>query len=139
MSSDQEFFDELYVGLKAMAGTSFPKKCANCGKSYETVEQFLSETERVRQSVTGLKSAIEDDGSVIVELFRNCSCGSTMMDFFGDRRDVSEAGLRRRKKFDDLLVLLKSHGIEHDIAKVELLKIMRGSKSEVIEKIRSGR
>ncbi|MCK9987662.1 MAG: hypothetical protein AzoDbin1_04134, partial [Azoarcus sp.] len=42
------------------------------------------------------------DGQVIVELFRNCVCGSTLMDCFRDRRDTSEAGLRRRARFGEL-------------------------------------
>ena len=71
----------LYRGLQAISDLSFPKQCATCGKRYETVEQFVFETESLRKS-TGLKEDFDDNDQIIVGLFRNCSCGSTLMDEF---------------------------------------------------------
>ena len=57
------------------------------------------------------------------------------MDFFSDRRDLSEAGIQRREKFEKLLGLLEDKRIDRHIARMELLKIMRGEKSELLAKI----
>ncbi len=133
--SDNKFQDQLFAGLKALAETAFPKQCANCGRLFETVDQFLKETEDIRPTVTGLKEATEEDGSKIVEVFRNCTCGSTLMEFCGDRRDFSEAGLKRRERFEELLTFLESHDIDKSIARVELIKVMNGGKSDILSKI----
>ncbi len=135
MSNNTEFYQTLFEGLKALAETSFPKECASCGRVFESADQFLQETEDLRPDVYGLKEATEEDGSKIVEVFRNCPCGSTLMEFFGDRRDFSEAGLKRRERFEQLLVFLEANGLEKELARDELKKVMRGEKSEVLSSI----
>lgn len=141
MEGGSDFFDELFRGLKALAESSFPKKCGNCGRVFETAEQFLRETEGMGQAHTGLKEARDDDGSRIVEVFRNCPCGSTLLDFFSDRRDLSDKGMQRRKRFEELHGFLVSNGLDPSLARAELIKVLRGEKSEVLAKIRppSGR
>jgi hypothetical protein len=79
---------------------------------------------------------VDDDDEPIVELFRNCACGSTLLEFCSDRRDNSPAGIRRRRRFGELMVLLVSSGIKEFVARQELLKMLRGEKSEVIDKMR---
>ncbi|MBU6953291.1 MULTISPECIES: oxidoreductase [unclassified Hahella] len=133
---EKEFYRELFKGLRAVAESAFPKRCNTCGRVYETAEQFLSETENIRNTRSGLKESEDDDGSMIVEVFRNCACGSTLMDVFNNRRDLSEAGLRRRKRFGDFLEFLVEQGIDRELARDELLKVARGMRSHVLEKIR---
>lgn len=131
---DMNNSDALYQGLQALANTSFPKKCNTCGKFYQTADQFVQETQRVRKNHSGLKSGVDDDGSVIVELFRNCSCGSTLMDCFNDRRDLTHQGERRRKKFGEVMIILQNdHGLEPAQAREEIFKILRGEGSEFIK------
>jgi len=134
MTNKTPFYDELFKGLRALAESSFPKKCASCDRIFESADQFLKETHEINPSTTGLKQSEDDDGSKIVEVFRNCPCGSTLMDFFSDRRDFSEAGLKRREKFDTILRFLIENGLEKEIARAELIKVMRGNKSEVLSK-----
>ena len=122
----------MFKGLKALAKSSFPKKCRNCGRIFETAEVFLFETEAVGKSNSGLKEGEDDDGNKIIEIFRNCSCGSTLMDFFGDRRDMSEAGMERRERFKRLLAELCEKGLDYETARRELLKFMHGKRSEII-------
>lgn len=124
--------EELYKGLQALSDLSFPKICNTCGKRYETVEEFLSQTETIRQS-SGLKEDLDDDDHVIVGLFRNCTCGSTLMDEFNDRRNLSKFGIERRKKFGELTNKLSSKGIPFETARLELLKVMRGEGSELLK------
>ena len=58
------------------------------------------------------------------------------MDNFSNRRDTSAAGLQRREKFDNGVKYLVSIGIDADVAYEELLKVVRGEKSEVLARIK---
>jgi hypothetical protein len=82
--------DDLFEGLKAISASAFPKQCTVCGRTYTTVTQYVTETESI-QKRSGLKRSADDDDQTIVELFRNCLCGSTLMDAFSDRRDIRAA------------------------------------------------
>jgi len=135
MSEASEWQKELYAGLQALADSSFPKKCNNCGQVYETAEDFIRHTKKLQPQTSGLKQSYDDDDAVIVELYRNCTCGSTLLDFFTDRRDTSETGLERRRKFGELLDRLVESGLEDIIARVELIKVLRGEVSEMLENL----
>ena len=93
----------LYEGLRELAASVFPKHCGTCGRTFETADAFIREAQSIRPEISGLKSVEDDDGSMIVELFRNCPCGSTLMDAFNDRRDLSDKGLKRRQRFGELI------------------------------------
>lgn len=121
----------IFKGLQALSNASFPKKCAMCGKRYETVDEYLSETESIRHS-SGLKESFDDEENPTVEVFRNCVCGSTLMDVFNNRRDLSNVGLKRRKKFSELLDRLTNAGFSAETAREELLKIMSGEGSKLL-------
>ena len=125
----------LFQGLNAISQDSFPRKCKCCNREFNSMEEFLAETCAVGES-SGLKGSLDDEDEPIVELFRNCSCGSTLLEFCSSRRDNSPAGNRRRERFGELMVLLESNGIDESLARQELLKMLRGEKSELIEKIR---
>lgn len=131
-SSTDNFFD----GLKSIVDSAFPKTCPMCGKIYNNEQDFITETSKLNNQ-TGLKQSYDDDDSPIVELYRNCSCGSTLMNFFGDRRENNEAGAKRRAKFGELLdYLVSSEGIEPIQARNELLKAIRGEKSDILKNIK---
>ena len=125
---------ELYNGLQFMRASAFPKKCPTCGKTYETADDFFRLTQSLR-GASGLKHSLDDDDRSLVELFRNCICGSTMMEEFRDRRDTSEMGLRRRERFGQLLEMLKDSGMDANIAREELLRVMRGENSEILHNL----
>lgn len=130
--------DELFTGLKALAASAFPKRCSNCGRVFESAEQFLRETSQIDQKRSGLKQSKDDNDVTIVEAYRNCPCGSTLMDFFSDRRDhTSKVGMERREKFGKLLDQLMGHGWSREMARTELLKVLYGQKSELIEQLRA--
>jgi hypothetical protein len=123
---------ELYADLRALTASTFPKRCRNCGREYLSEAEFVAATQAVPGGRSGLKQAIDDDGGTIVELFRNCACGSTLMDSFDNRRDTSAAGLKRRQRFDDLMGQLTARGIDPPAARAELLKLMRGQQSNLV-------
>jgi hypothetical protein len=134
MPPDSNFDIALFDGLKALSDASFPKKCASCGQVYATVEEYVRKTGDV-SGKSGLKTGYDDDDTPIVELFRNCVCGSTLMDCFTDRRDISDDGLKKRQLFAKLLDMLLAKGIAVDVARGELLKVLKGETSPVLEKL----
>ena len=125
--------DDLFAGLKALADSAFPKVCANCGRTYQSAEDFLSQTQGLGSNKSGLKQSWDDNDTSIVEVFRNCVCGSTLMDFFSNRRDNSAEGLKRRQKFSELQDYLVTQGIQQDVARRELLKVLHGEASELLK------
>jgi hypothetical protein len=122
-----------------LAELAFPKTCPCCGKVYPTAEAFLAETEDIPIAKTPLKEATESDGSVLLEVYRNCVCGSTLMDEFHDRRDMSARGCERRALFRRLMkILVDDFQITEDVARVELLKVLRDEHSELVSRIFPG-
>jgi len=124
-------------GLTSFIESAFPKTCAVCGKKYLTAEQFLTETDNMPSGRSSLKEALEDDGTSIVEVFRNCGCGSTLMDEFNCRRDDSERGQKKRDEFNKLLQFLESQNVPTAEARTEILKLYKGEKSEQLNKLLS--
>lgn len=134
-STDDE---ALFANLRVLEESTFPKHCGTCGRSYATAAEFATATLALREDHSGLKQTYDEDGKPIVELFRNCVCGSTLMSDFHDRRDFSPAGGKRRQRFDELLRLIRERGIDSAGAREELLKLMRGQKSELLDRLRAG-
>ena len=135
--SDLSFQYSLFARLRALEESAFPKTCANCGREYRTHEEFLTATHPVRRDHTGLKQSYDDDGAVIVDVFRNCVCGSTLLESFHDRRDTSPAGQKRRARFAEMLSSLVLAGLSESVVRAELLLLMRGKPNRLVELIRS--
>lgn len=125
----------LFNGLKALSEASFPKECEACGRRFESADAFINETQAVKKGSSGLKRSLDDHQQSIVELYRNCPCGATLMDNFTDRRDLSQSGVHRRELFGQLLQLLESKGLHSDRGRQELLKILNGEHSAILAKI----
>ena len=121
---------EFAAGLKALAEAAFPKRCRNCGQTFATARDFVQDTNPLRTAGSGLKQAQDDDLATIVELYLNCPCGSTLMDFFSDRRDLSAAGEKRRVLFNTLLPHLQQKGLTPADARAHLLRLLRGEAPE---------
>jgi hypothetical protein len=124
----------IFEGLRALAEHTFPKLCLHCGAVYPSAEDFIAQTQ-ANEGKSGLKEATDDEGYTVVGLFRACSCGHALMGFFDDRRDWSESGLKRRQKFGALLDYVVERGVERNLARQELLKVLRGHASEILRKI----
>jgi len=124
--------NELFRGLQELHAAAFPKVCPNCGRVYNTLADFLEQT-RAIAGKSGLKASCDDDDQPVVELFRNCVCGSTLMDLAQSRRDETAAGLRRREQFQRMTALLIARGLAPATARAELLKVVRGEGSRVID------
>lgn len=135
MSNDDYPEEEWHTGLRALDNSSFPKKCANCGRVFETALQFFRETVDINNE-KGLKPFVADDTTVIIEAFRNCPCGSTLMDNFTDRRDESADGDARRKRFDRLKQSLIDSGLDADTAHKQTLELFREEQREIVKKLK---
>ena len=134
--SHSEIDAELFGGLRQLSDASFPKRCNSCGRVFNSAEEFAAATQSVQAGRSGLKQSVGDDGQTIVELFRNCPCGSTLMDTFDNRRDATSAGIKRRQRFHEVLQMLRSRGVDPAQARSELLKLMRGQPSAILQLIR---
>jgi hypothetical protein len=127
--------EKILDGLRVLSKTAFPRKCTTCGKVYGSFEEFVSET-RSLEGRSGLLENIgcpEEGDDPIVEIYRNCVCGSTLVEFALNRRDSSEHGLRRREIFNKLLKLLIDRGLSEEDARSELLLLMQSKKSQLLE------
>lgn len=129
--------DELFASLHALVETTFPKRCRNCGREYADAAAFISATRPVHPDEAGFKASLDEDNHPILELFRNCPCGSTLLESFHDRRSESPEGIRRRARFGTLLDKLTAGGIERATARHELLLMIRGEQNSLFELIRS--
>ncbi len=140
MATDNEqriWLETFYKGLSTLVDTTFPKKCTKCGRMYTSQEEFLRETIPVKdislEDKSGLFALDMGETETTIGVFRNCECGTTLMADFADRRDTSEAGQRRREQFDKLMAMLTDHNMEPELARHELLQILYGKRSKVIE------
>lgn len=123
--------DEFYQGLKAYYRDSFPKYCKVCGRVYATLDDFLDETSSIRGS-SGLNEGL-DELEQVVEVFRNCRCGSTLMDVCSNRRDTTDAGLARRRHFDEMVGGLVASGLDQVAARLELKRYLRNEPNRVVQ------
>ena len=127
-----------YSNLRELAQGSFPRRCNTCGRSYESADELLRTTRPIAADHSGLKQGLDDEGLAIIELFRNCTCGSTLMDFFQCRRDVSINGVNRRETFDRLARKFADSGVDIVHAKTEIVKWLQGQDTDRINMIDIG-
>jgi hypothetical protein len=119
-------YDAIYVGLRQLADSAFPKRCKLCGREYMNSAEFLATTLPLRKDASGLKQTRDDNNQEIVELFRNCVCGSTLLESYWNRRDPSDKGIVRRKQFQHMVERLVATGCTVETSRDELLKFVRG-------------
>jgi len=138
MAPDNRKKTEFYKDLRLFLEESFPKTCNNCGRIYDTLDDFLALT-RMVGNTSGLKESFIENDERVIELLRKCICGSPLIEIFKNRRNITQKGLQRRKRFDSLLGLLSETGMDMVTARVELLNLVRGNGSTIIrESVRVG-
>jgi hypothetical protein len=130
----EDFIEDFFKGLQTLSEASFPKKCKACNKVYTTVDDFVRETKSPK-GASGLDETADKENKPIVTLYRNCVCGSILMDCFNNRRDLSKGGRKRRRVFEMLLGYLVSKGLEMVVARQELIRILNGEKSDVLDEM----
>ncbi|MFH0934127.1 MAG: oxidoreductase [Pseudomonadota bacterium] len=139
--SDLSVRDDIFAGLRELADTAFPKRCRFCGREYSNSAEFLAATRPIKPDASGLKQGHDDEGHPIVELFRNCVCGSTLLESYWNRRDLTDNGIMRRKRFHDMADKLVAAGYTQETARSELIKFVRGQPNELLnmaKKVKDG-
>ena len=132
MDTKEHKFASVFRELKSQVSRCFPKTCESCGRNYPTLEDFLAATESTPYGSSFIEKAEFNDRS-IVDILRNCPCGSTLMVVFNERRDMTTRGTELRKLFDVLIDVLAEHGVPKDRSRTELLSYIRGGESAVLE------
>lgn len=79
---EQAEIQKFLSGLRELKASAFPKRCACCAREYASAAEFILATQAPQSNCGGLKPGEDDDGYPIIELFRNCACGSTLMESF---------------------------------------------------------
>lgn len=123
-ASDQS--DPIFSGLRTLWESEFPKTCGKCGRHYASLDAFLNETASVATG-SGIISYRAEAASATVTVCRNCVCGSTLAAQCQDRRDNSPEGKLRRERFQQLLELFVSRGVNESVARAELRIFLRGA------------
>ena len=125
--------DEIFRGLRALEETMFPKECAACGRVYKDLGGFLEQTHNTVGS-SGLMAVDGRRRASMIGVFRNCVCRSTLLVPCRDRRSRTRRQLKRRRIFGELLDTMEKRGWPRGDARQELLKLMRGEKSRILDK-----
>ena len=124
---------DFFAGLRELAQfCRFPKTCSNCGRVYHSLADFLRRCHGLPDS-SGL--AEHELDALVVGVYRNCLCGSTLVVICEDRRDTSPAGLRRRQLFQQLLESLVAAGLDAASARRELLTVTCGGRSRLLQSL----
>lgn len=127
----------FYNGLAAFSADSFPKKCEVCNKIYMKREDFLRDVQRGIDEQHNVKNDVNNKRnarypSQEIELCCNCTCGSRLVCVTVDFRTSFNTEERMRDKFGYMLDSLEVHGIERDVARKELFKLIAGQPSKLI-------
>mgnify|MGYP003332345132 CR=1 FL=1 len=111
------FAESVEKKLKKHYSHIFPKKCNTCGTVFDSLETYLKETKRLKKTTT----VFDEIG---LQEYRNCHCGSTLVVWTQERRDVTSYGKSRRKLFDECMEKLsKISSLPEDDLKNKLRKI----------------
>jgi hypothetical protein len=129
---ESQLNQEFFAGLRELSILSFPKRCCTCGREYMTSIEFLVATQPLRTDASGLKQSQDDDGHSIVDVFRNCVCGSTLLESYSDRRDIGAEGIKRRQLFHDQVTKLVALGYPADRARSELIKYLHAQPNRLL-------
>jgi len=123
------------VGLRSAVDNNFPKTCRNCGRIYQNVDDFILDTALTMQG-GGLKQGFTDEEQAIVELLRNCQCGSTLISPFYSRRSSSDLASECRHQFDKLVSQMAVSGKKPDVAREELRQVITGGYGDILEQLK---
>lgn len=131
MNPDSQWHEEVYQGLHACLQLAFPLNCPKCGREYFTLEDFLASTGPLAGG-SGLREYADPQGETLVGLFRICACEAILVTLCENRRDASLPGQVRRSRFEALLELFVSRGLEKETARRELRKLLLGQESPLL-------
>jgi len=114
--------DAPYKGLNVRSADLFPLVCARCERTFTDLNDFIARTTPIYRS-SGLVERHDPATGTFVLLLRSCLCGTSLALKCSDRRDQSESGQLRRRRFDALVLLLVDAGNEPEAARQQVRKL----------------
>lgn len=139
MVGSDSIWNTIEQALQALSIDSFPKKCEQCDRIYWTHQEYTRDVKNVlrigsiKQPIHGMETSSHEHET---DLYNMCWCGSKLVCYSEDFRTSHVAEERRRNRFGNLLELLVEQGIEANTARRELLKLMNGENSDIVQKKR---
>lgn len=134
---DIELRQSFVMGLTAFTENSFPKKCESCNKIYVTRKDLLRETGYASDSHQDEPSTKTNSNTQDlphdIEMCCNCSCGAKLVCVPIAFRTPFNTERSRREKFGVMLKSLIKHGIEEETARAELITLLSGKPSKLIQ------
>lgn len=139
---DIELRQSFVMGLTAFTENSFPKKCERCSKIYVTRKDLLRETgyasnshqnEPSTKANSTKANSKSQDLPHDIEMCCNCSCGAKLVCVPIAFRTPFNTERSRREKFGVMLESLVKHGIEEKTARAELITLLSGKPSKLIQ------
>ena len=113
-----------YEGLQVKTADIFPISCARCQRRFTNLSDYIARTTPMFHS-SGLMERDDGAGDTFVLLLRNCLCGTSLALRCKDRRDRSQNGVARRKRFNTLVALLVESGTDVDKAQEEVRRVLQ--------------
>lgn len=112
-----------YEGLTVKSAEMFPLLCTRCQRRFTDFRDYVARTTPMFHS-SGLMEREDAQGELTVLLLRTCLCGSSVALRCADRRDRTEAGQRRRTRFNTLVALLVESGTDLPAAQEEARRLL---------------
>lgn len=117
---------EPYAGLQVHSADLFPYSCTKCQRRFTDLPDFISRTTPIFHS-TGLMERSDPAAGTVVLLLRNCLCGTSLALRCRDRRNPSENGQLRRRRFNTLVGLLVEVGVEPEHAQADIRRLLHAT------------
>jgi len=112
-----------YAGLQVRSADLFPLTCSRCQRRFLDIHDFIARTTPIFHS-SGLMEREDPSTGTFVLLMRNCLCGTSLALNCRDRRNRTDQGVLRRKRYDTLVSLLVEVGVEGDEARAEVRRLL---------------
>ena len=95
-----------------------------CGTVFDDEIEFFERTQSLPHVTSDVRS-VEDEEmetQIYLEIYRNCSCGTTLMEFFRCRREATVSPYRKRLLFEIFLDAMEANGRSRKDARSLLLE-----------------
>lgn len=112
-----------YAGLQVRSAELFPLTCSRCQRRFVDVHDFIGRTTPIFHS-SGLMEREDPGTGTFVLLMRNCLCGTSLALNCQDRRNRTDQGVLRRKRYDTLVSLLIEVGVDAEQARGEVRRLL---------------
>lgn len=126
-----EWADRFSKDLRTLDDTAFPLTCTACGTQFDNARMFLATTTAAFGN-EGLTETYGGDGSRVLDIGRNCTCGRMVVQRFMSRRNYSTEGSMFRNVFGEKMKEMQHHGARKSAAHDALLNLLHARGKEAV-------